>query len=154
MIKLIQLIELFKTLESTQLPIRYKYGYPIQSIIDIFFPKGEQTIVSVMPELQPKYHLFEDTLFIGPCLNEAARLIENKSINEEGPLKSLLESFEPINPLPLIDYFLPDNYKQAVSNRIQPQNSKKFIIKFKIKKGQNINLFITWNSIQYKSINL
>ena len=61
-----------------------------------FCTEEELNIVSVFPDLQPNLHLYANTnRFVGCCMKDELRL--TKAL--DAPLKSMLDSFPPINPM-------------------------------------------------------
>jgi hypothetical protein len=103
-----------RTNKRRQIPIRLAYGFPIQMLFYTIYDQLEPTLVTVIPEVQPQLHLLDKIICIGSCFNESIRSLESGA-NEEGPLKKLIDSFEPVNPINLVDNFLPNNFKLPVS---------------------------------------
>jgi UDP:flavonoid glycosyltransferase YjiC (YdhE family) len=93
-----------------QFMLKVKYGNDIKGIEKLFFPNDEVGMVTVLREFQPRGHMFKNCEFTGACISEDIRKDDNE-VEFDGVLKEIMDKHKPVNPLKLIDSFLPDDYK-------------------------------------------
>ena len=90
----------------------WRHSLPLLNTKKMMFPEREAlNLCCIIPEFQPRASLFPKSVkFIGSCASEEIRSVGN---DFDEPLKSFMEPFKPINPLPLDDNFKIDKYKLA-----------------------------------------
>ena len=83
-----------------------KYVNPFKVVYSTW--KADLNLVSIMPELQPRQHMFDKTFkFSGAPLSESIRNKSQSIECNDSRISNILNSFPSINPLPLEDdYFL------------------------------------------------
>jgi hypothetical protein len=107
----------------TQIELKFKYGFPIHRFIKIIFPfdGSEQTIVTLLPELERELNVFENTFFVGPIIVDKKNNNNNKSINElivfDDSINRMLDNF-PIR-MNKLSTFLDKNFTMPVKQQQQ-----------------------------------
>jgi UDP:flavonoid glycosyltransferase YjiC (YdhE family) len=103
---------------SKHLLLKLKYGVHVHNIVEAFFPTDVKTMTTVLYELQPKASLYKNVKYVGPCISTVNKN-NNEIFDSTGKLKEILDRYEEVNPLPLNDYFLPnDSGVMSMKNRL------------------------------------
>jgi UDP:flavonoid glycosyltransferase YjiC (YdhE family) len=98
--------------------LKLNYGIPFPVDINSFFPRFENAMVTCLGDLHPSAHLCKDAFFTGMC-GFSPNTRKWESLIETNPqLKSILDNYEEINPLPIVNSFLPIDYKKRDKNLI------------------------------------
>jgi UDP:flavonoid glycosyltransferase YjiC (YdhE family) len=93
-----------------QIILKFKYEITLRpSLKDLLFPQNEPVMLTVLSELQRSAHLLENVKLIGACISGESR-VKSEVYESADELSQIIAKYEPVNPLPLKDYFLPNNY--------------------------------------------
>jgi len=133
-----------------------KYVNPFKVVYSTW--KADLNLVSIMPELQPRQHMFDKTFkFSGAPLSEGIRNKSQSIDCNDSCISNILNSFPSINPLPLEDdYFLanqPSNNKSVLMYAsLGTVFNNNFDLMFKIVSAFKILLADRYNDIGTKNI--
>jgi UDP:flavonoid glycosyltransferase YjiC (YdhE family) len=92
----------FTWLIILQVIFSIKWGLRVWNTLDLFMWKPQNlacVLVTVVPELQPKYELFKNRKykFVGSCISESVR--NGVEVIKDERLREVMNRFEPVNPV-------------------------------------------------------
>jgi hypothetical protein len=120
-----------------QILMSLKHGLDVINIFDFLVGQDEKTvIVTIFPEFQPKREAFADMKFVGCCVAENLRKFE---VNDP-ELNSLIDSFQPLNPLQSIDAKPTSDTKLIYASMGTVFNNNLFIFEHIIKMMRSFEL--------------